>query len=348
MLNLEILPTQLDCATNRTENLRTISGALVLTAIQESFANNSFTSATVITRQSFDLSRSNLTFEVRAALPSSDILSGHILLITEEDFKIEGKVILLLNLRNSIKSGYHYLTGNSELVRIPESPKLIDEFNIYRIDIRKGSSSLYSSWSSNGTLISPSSHSVITRCRDRLCGNLLAKAKFKLAITLEVANILDGGNTQEVFEKSKKWWCSSMIIDYIRVYDSSNTEFSELPRVNITTERASTICDEISENIGRKHQSYIQITDKIIMFLAILLVVILVSSLTAIILMSKKVSQVNERVRIENLYADNYEKDEDYVDYNSNGFYNNYGTYDSLSSHYQVIGDEPEYLGIME
>ena len=72
---------------------------------------------------------------MRAALPSSDILSGHILLIPEEDFKSEVKVVLLLNLRNSIKSGYHYLNGNSKLVHFPESSKLIEEFNIYRTDI---------------------------------------------------------------------------------------------------------------------------------------------------------------------------------------------------------------------
>ena len=75
----------MSCATNSTKNLRIISGALVLTAIKESFANKSFTSATVITRQSFNLTRSNLIFEVRAALLTAEGVFAIILLISEED-----------------------------------------------------------------------------------------------------------------------------------------------------------------------------------------------------------------------------------------------------------------------
>src|SRR5690349_1045941 len=99
----------LSCATNRTKNLRTLSGALVLTAIQESIANHSFTSATIITRESFNLTSSNLIFEVSAALPTAEGVFGVILLLPDHDFSkhiSDEAFVLLMNYYKIIQAGY--------------------------------------------------------------------------------------------------------------------------------------------------------------------------------------------------------------------------------------------------
>ncbi len=83
LLIKELMADQLSCATNSTKNLRIISGALVLTAINETFGDQLFTSSIIITRESFNLSSSNLTYEVRSTLPTDEGVFGVIVLIPE-------------------------------------------------------------------------------------------------------------------------------------------------------------------------------------------------------------------------------------------------------------------------
>ena len=144
---------QLSCATNRTKNLRTISGALVLTAIKEYFANHSFTSATIITRESFNLSSSNLIFEIRVALPTTDGLSGQVLLIPEDDLKtgsINGKIFHLMNLNSSIKYGYKYNQDDFNTKPF-ESRTDLQEFQTYRFENYPDINHTDIYWSMNGT-----------------------------------------------------------------------------------------------------------------------------------------------------------------------------------------------------
>ena len=112
LFNSELTTNQLSCATNRTRNLRTISGTLVLTAIQGSFANKSFTSATIITRQSFNLTSSNLIFKIRGAFPLAEGIFGAVLLIPETDlvdYVLKESFVLLINYHKTIKAGYIHL-----------------------------------------------------------------------------------------------------------------------------------------------------------------------------------------------------------------------------------------------
>ena len=107
--NSELSAKWLSCPTNRTKNIRIISGSLVLTAIQEPLANHSFTTATVISKESFNLTRSNLIFKVRASFPSAKGVFGVILLTPEEylyDNSLNQSFVLLVNYDKTIKGGY--------------------------------------------------------------------------------------------------------------------------------------------------------------------------------------------------------------------------------------------------
>ena len=80
-----------------------------MTAIKEPFANHSFTSATIITKKSFNLTRSNLIFEIRASFPSAKGVFGVILLSPQEvieENRFNENFVFLINYDKSIKAGY--------------------------------------------------------------------------------------------------------------------------------------------------------------------------------------------------------------------------------------------------
>ena len=105
-----------------------------MTAIQESFANKSFTSATVITRQSFDLTSSNLIFEVRAAFPLAEGVFGAVLLIPEKDlvdYVLKESFVLLINYHKTIKAGYIHLGDYNFFKPFDITPDLSNFANFY-------------------------------------------------------------------------------------------------------------------------------------------------------------------------------------------------------------------------
>ena len=216
----------MSCATIREKNLRTISGALVLTAFQESFADHSFTSATVISKDSFNLSSSNLTFEVRAAVPTAGGLYGQIMFIPEQDFKnnsINGTIFILMNFR-TIKSGFTY-DPDTFSVKHFNSMTDLEQFQTYRFHSDPGQNQFINDtifhWSMNETLYSPSD-SLHVNCAYPKCLNILNKGQFRLVLNLAVDNILD--SSTQVIRQSSRWKCSSMIVDYVRVLSHQQLE----------------------------------------------------------------------------------------------------------------------------
>ena len=254
----------MSCSIYRTKNLRTISGALVLTAIQESFANHSFTSATIISKESFKLTSSNLIFEVRASFPTSEDVFGQILLTPEQylfnNSQIDGMFVILVNRGNTLNAGYSYPSYPSEFVkRFDKSPK-IDLFTKFMIKFDYTDMRFDLSWSPNG-IYYPRSDSLKIYCKERqACSTLLKNGKFRLLIDLMVTNLLQGGHDDKVIENSKKWWCTSMIIDYIRVYDLGQSQIMDnFKYYNSSVEkRASDIFNQVSIDLGRKipNQNY--------------------------------------------------------------------------------------------
>ena len=227
-----------------------------MTAIKETFANHSFTSATIITKQSFNLTRSNIIFHVKAAFPTSEVVFAIILLIPEEDLfnnHVNENFALLMNYHKTIKAGYISRPDQYNTLKyLRKSPKL-SEFANYYNEFRQANALSTLSWSIDGNLESAGTNSINVTCNDQDCKALLKKAKFKLAFTLFIGAYLEGGDMQEVMNMANNWWCSSMIIDYIRVYELGQFENFNETHVfdNSTGKRASDICDQVSKDLGR-------------------------------------------------------------------------------------------------
>ena len=247
----------MSCATNSTKNLRIISGALVLTAIKESFANKSFTSATVISRQSFNLTRSNLIFEARAALPTAEGVFAIVLLIPEEDvskYCLKEAFFLLVNYHKTIKAGYKRTGQYDTFKRFNTSPKL-NRFSEYYTEFHQVNTLPTSTWSIDRNLQSSWKNSINVTCNVQDCEAMIKKTKFRLAISLVIGAFLEGGDMQQVMIKAKNWWCSSMIVDYIRVYELDQFETLNNPLIfkNSVEKRAGEICNHVSLELGRKN-----------------------------------------------------------------------------------------------
>ena len=238
--------SKLNCDRNSTKNLRTVSGSLVLTAIQESYENFNFTSATIITKQTFNIA-SNLIFELRAALPLSDIIFTNIFLIAKYNPRGYG-IFLLKNFQRSIRTGF-ILPDYFKMGILPEQPVLTD-FNIYYLQFNLSKYFSTLSWSSNGNRNSINKNFLSVPFHDNEW-NFLSNNVFKLGITLEVRSFLEGGDLNLVNDKSKDWKCSSLIIDYVRIHENSSDVF-------LNKLKASEICHQVSEELGRNISSVIK------------------------------------------------------------------------------------------
>ena len=182
MFILEYFERKLNCDRNSTKNLRTVSGSLLYTAIQEGFNNFNFTSATIITNQTFKIA-SNLIFELRASLPLSDLLLSKIFLIAKYKQSKNAIVILLKNIQRSIMTGYDF-PDYFEMGYLPGQPDLT-QFNIYYLQFNLSKYFSTLSWSSNGNLISIDKNFISVSFNDSEW-NFLSNNVFKLGITLEV------------------------------------------------------------------------------------------------------------------------------------------------------------------
>ena len=204
-------------------------------AIQESFGNYSFRSAAIITEQSFNLSRSHLSLEVRASFPSSNVLHGAILLLSDHPNTPD---LGIANVNNTIVSGY-FSFPRDNLRTFKREPKH-NEFSIFNLDILNGTNFM-SAWYLNGSVTSQSLDLVDLTCDYLTCDDSFEFASFKLAIMLIVESGLNE-DFQTVLNKSKDWGCSSMIINYIKVFDlekyANPGEFNR----NLNEKQAREIC----------------------------------------------------------------------------------------------------------
>ena len=292
---------QMNCPTNQNKNLRTISGALVLTAIKESFTNHSFTSATVITKQSFNLASLNLTFEIEAALPSSEAVFGLIHLIPDEvkltDKYLKNTFVLIINYHKIIKVGYLGLRPYFNWMRsFYRSPKII-EFTKFILKFHHDNHTSFS-WSNESYGIDP----VKLNCHipNGKCEQFVKGTKMRLAITLFVGALLEGGDEQEVINKANTWWCSSVIVDYIRVYENDPFEIFNITNSfdNSTTKRASDICYRVSSDLGGNFPRAESQTWKFLFYLIFSLLLIAFLFLLLTIQRMCKTIKENERSRV--------------------------------------------------
>ena len=213
----------------------------------------------------------------------------------------QGAIALVINIKGSIKSAF-FKKGKSVFTEFKTSP-VVTEFSTLRIQFNHGTDSAKSSWSQNETGIFPSSDTVNFNCDDQDCRKLLEKGKFKLALDLLLLS--DGGSLQSVIDKSKDWLCSSVIIDYVGVYDLGQGGLPEEFDGRTTDKQASNICQVVYNELGRpKSKSEIDISTIIIISLAIFLIISLVSLITMLVLVMKKRKIETAQDKFDDIYAD--------------------------------------------
>ena len=117
---------QLNYSTKSDQNMQIISGSLVLSAIKDTLAKQKLTSATVLANEKFNLTRTNLIFEIRASLPTSKRLSGKIMLIPERDTlnNTIDDIILILDNFNFANSFSKYDRGEFQIYRFQSMPDM--------------------------------------------------------------------------------------------------------------------------------------------------------------------------------------------------------------------------------
>ena len=249
-----------------------------MTAIQESFADNSFTSATVITRESFNLTRSNLTFEVRAAFPIQDKIFGQIVLVSDVTNQTNnGEIVLAVNFGSSIATVFDHPSKKLKPYVFETNP-IVTEFSHLRLDFNQGLYRPRLIWSQNENAHLERSQSVNLPCND-LCRKILNAGTFKLAIDLLMLS--PTFEPQLIIDESKDWLCTSMIIDHVWVYELGQTEFPKR-KLNSNT-RASDICKVVINELCRKGPKFqldiktiIMITMAIVLLIALIIIVLVV------------------------------------------------------------------------
>ena len=129
---------ELSCSLNSERNLIAILETLSPTAIHEPFLWHSFTSTTIVTKQSFRFDKiepgSKLVIQIRASLPSTTILQTQLLLIPYNFQEYRSYYIMILrNHKNTTKMGFLTSFEYSEKCSINNT--MLVEFNDYELEI---------------------------------------------------------------------------------------------------------------------------------------------------------------------------------------------------------------------
>ena len=301
-----------------------------MTAINETFGDQWFTSSTIITRKSFNLSSSNLTYEVRATLPTDEGVFGVIVLIPEENpfENVMGNgFFILMNYPRTIQAGYIH-PAKATLFKFIATLQEMSEFSKSYTRLEISNASALQTWSFSGELDSSRKFSYNSNCSGQMCKTLFNQAKYKLAISVIVTPRLVGRNVQEVIRKSKSWYCSSLIIDYVKIYELDHSEnVNNIQLLNKSHEiRASDICHHVSSDLGRKpipkvSKTIISGIPVIYICLAILLLIMTLVIVIWLVFMRKK--KTTEQAPNEEIYDDNFDKEEVYEEINHSNQYEN-------------------------
>ena len=260
----------MSCSTKYDQNIQILSESLVLTAIQESFAKHNFTSATIISKQGFNLSSSNLIFEIRTSLPTTGGLSGQVILIPKEelDKTIKGVIFILENYRRYIGFGP---INYPDKLHLSDSENDISHFQIYRFQSKPDMDFFTITMSINGQVPRKMENQTIVffnKTSNQLQDNF--RLVFNLFITSRGKGVLD-----EVVSRSGWSDCSSMIIDYVKVfYLEINETFDELIS-NLTRKSAMDICPKRTKPTIPQNQENSEKTFKYFIYVLVFIMAII-------------------------------------------------------------------------
>ena len=317
-----------------------------MTPIQELFANNSFTSVKVITKQSFKVSRSNVNFEVRVVFPSHDNLFAQIQLIPEQDIrkhKNSGRINIVSN-RGLIEAGYFY-PKKSTRYNFDRYPN-ISEFSTFRLQFIQGTRSPTLTWWQEKNQFISNQDSVTLKCKDKSCRKLLKKGKFRLAI-----NLMAGVNFELSSQnfKSSNLLCSSIVIDYIRIFEHFRPVSRNIHDRKSNGTRASEICqgDVIDIVKMSKNISWME-TSCVIIISLVVFVIFSLSSMITMIILKKKQKRKSNYIEFGELYAiyEKYKQRKSFVDELENDSVVSGSVYDQVDFEQRIDTLEKPYLSM--
>ena len=320
----------------KNQTIRIISGAIVLSVNKQ--ANKRFAGTVLHSTSEFNFTGLKLYFDVRAAIPLNHE-SGISL------FNPLNRAYLLIvkNEGLSIGSGLFYNTLKRQASFV--NPDLT-EFTIYRMEVDQVKRLITTSWSMNGTLDEHKRNQVNFFCNEDECRELLM-SKFSLSIitSFETVKPISQEQINQDFSDSS---CNSMIIDYIRVYDVTDSEilnYTEIIEKVKNEKRASEICqmaqgNQVGKILLENREENFATSTIFFICLAIFMVILVTSLIVSIILLRKQRKKTNQ-AHVEEIYADHFENENVYEEYN---YTNEYEPVD----YEQVKKDEQEYLEITE
>ena len=209
-----------------------------MTAIQESFSNHSFTSATIISRQGFNLPSSNLIFEIRTSLPTYGGLSGQVMLIPAEQLNetLKGAIFIMENHLSNIGFG---LINYPDKLRLNDSEINLSHFQIYRFQSKPDINFSIITMSINGEthrIIEYETNMFFSKTRN------VSQDNFRLVFNLLINGSRQKGLVDKIVQDSVWWKCSSMIIDYVKVYYLDMNETFNEPISNLSGKSSWDIC----------------------------------------------------------------------------------------------------------
>ena len=306
--------------------------ALVLTATRSENFNFSVKSKELFNFQE-SIYSNIFIIEVRAAIPLSNELVSQVLLSGKEAF------MLFKSRKNTITTGLMY-PGSERTQDFNYSN--FTQFTNFRFEVNKNKNLIVSSWSLSETLDEHRKNLVYIKIGKRT----LSLKNERFVIRLHINRPRSPGiKIQDEISGSS---CNAFIIDYIRVQNFSDSDYSNNTQIfdNSTDNRTSQICELISfDKDGNIIKNNLIIDKMTIIFVcsAIFVMILIISLLISIFKLFKERKKTNQ-ARLDELYADFSEIDKNLEKDKDNEEINEYETvcYD------KIVQDNQEYLEITE
>ena len=258
MLGSYIDKQEVPCMTNRELNIRTIRGVLSINLLKESYWRNfdgGYTSATIISRQSFKLDSpgTNLLFEIKASLLNYNGTYPQIFLMPEGYYSHDHRMTMFNFKENTLWYGLdkYQIAKRSEKDNITKEIDL-EQFHNYQFEFTDkkfkwrldDQDHLFRGYfldtdevGKTGFLLNP---------YFSLFKGVAPLKPYKIVVTV----FHDIDNPSDINDK----YCHSLLLDYIRVYSSNGTNF-DINTDTSSLNNSSEICKTI---ISKNDQTYVK------------------------------------------------------------------------------------------
>ena len=223
--------------TSRVQNVRTVGVVLAITAQHQEVPSSKypkpFTSAYIYSADYFSKGR----FEVQASMPKGKLLLAQINLYEPQENDNTWVGIALVDFKQDsyFEVGVWETEGNFTMFEKFEHGANLSDFHVYAVERRKG----HLRWFFDGyNFYNLSFTGIEPRLRSRL------NSKMEIDVNL----VVGGPEITEDYSvnDTETWVCPSLIVDYVRVFVSSN-QADNVSLGEITEKSPSEICYQVQE-----------------------------------------------------------------------------------------------------